>query len=149
MQCVLPQELADAIAKFIKVSGLASQITSGAGVTTPVTNNVAQQALTLAQELQESVSKLITDTPQRRLVVIRQNVPSGDSVQPFAISPAMPSGDYEVRVQFYGPEARAGGYSWKIVTGSPTTNSFSIQFNDIPANTLVSVVVEEFKTIQP
>jgi hypothetical protein len=149
MQCILPQELADAIARFVKVSGLANQITSGAGVTTPLTNNVAQQALTLAQGIQESVNKLITDTPQRRVITIRQNVPAGDSVQPFAISPDMPSGDYEVRIQLYGPEAGAGSYGWKIVTGSATTNTFSVQFNDMPASTSATVIVEELKTIEP
>lgn len=149
-QCDLPQATADAIAKHIRVVGLASQIASPSGVTTPVTNNVGQQALTLAQGNAEKITTLEGNVAHKRVVAYRNNVPQGDSVQPYAISPAMPDSNYEVRVSFYGGSTHPTNiYGWRILDGSVQSNQFSIVYDNVPASTLVTVIVEQNLSVNP
>lgn len=149
LQCHLPQETADAIAQTIRVTGLASQIASPSGVTQPVTNNISQQALALAQENQTRLATVEGNQIERRVVANKNNVPSGDSVQAYAISPAMPTDQYEVRVMYYGASNHPSSYyGWRIVTGTQTVNGFSISYDKTPNNTLVTVVVEALQSVE-
>jgi len=134
---------------FVKVVGLASQISSPTGVGTPVTNNTGQQALTLAQSLQTAVEELQGMVVQRRVVALRQNVPSGDSYQTFSISPPMPDTNYVVHLNYVGAATHpAAYYGWRVVTGTETTNSFQLSFENTPVNTTVTVWVEQLRTIE-
>lgn len=146
--CVLPQATADAVAKTIKVSGLASQVQGAAGVT-PVTNNVGQQALTLAQQNAQDLSTLSEKTLQTRVLATRQNVVAGDSIQVFGISPAMPTTEYILLVNFNGPTTHPSDYyNWRIVNGTQSTNSVSISFDNAPSSTSVTIVAMEARTVE-
>lgn len=148
LQCDLPQRTADAIAKVMRIAGLASQVASPTGVT-PVTNNIGQQALQLAQELQETVRTLTANQVQRRVVALRANIPSGDSVQSFVISPVMPSENYEVRLTYFGAATHPSAhYGWRVVAGSQSQNGFQITFDNVPVGTQATVIVEELKSVE-
>jgi hypothetical protein len=147
LQCVLPQATADAIASTITVVGLASQVQGAAGVT-PVTNNTGQQALTLAQANEQAIKVLQGKTLQRRILALRQNVVAGDSIQVYQISPEMPTSDYEVRVSFYGNTTHPSAYyGWRVVNGTQTVSQVSVSFDNAPADSVVTVVVEEARQI--
>lgn len=146
LQCVLPQATADAIAQVMQVVGLASQIASPQGVT-PITNNVGQQALSLAQSLQQITQTLQGQVVQRRLVALRTSVPSGNAQVPYQFSPAMPTDSYEVRVMFTTAAGHTAAPKWRMLDGSQTTNSFTLLFDDLPAATLTTVVVEELRSV--
>ncbi len=146
--CIIPQALADALPQVIRVVGLASQVQGASGVT-PITNNTGQQALTLAQSNLVKIQALQEQVVERRLVAYRQNVNPGDSVQPFAISPAMPTDQYMISVMFEGPASHPSAYyGWRLVTGTQTTNSFSLSFDNISSSVLVTVLIEGTDTIQ-
>jgi hypothetical protein len=148
LQCYLRQETADAIAKTIRVTGLASQIASPSGVTQPVTNNISQQALDLAQENQERINTLEGNQSQKRIVAVRNNVPQGDSIQAYAISPAMPNDQYEVRVTLYGSSSHPTNYySWRVQGDTVTANGFSVVYDNIPQGTLATVIVESLQSV--
>lgn len=148
LACIIPQALADAIPQVVRVVGLASQVQGAAGVT-PITNNTGQQALTLAQSNLVKIQALQDQVVERRLVAYRQNVNPGDSVQPFAMSPGMPSEQYMIHVMLEGPATHpAAYYGWRLVSGTQTATSFSLSFDNIGASTLVTVLVESTLTVQ-
>jgi len=147
--CVLPQATLDAIAKYLSVGGLASQVSSAAGVT-PLTNNLAQQAFNLATQNTASINTLSAKTLQRRVVATRQNLPTGDAIQAFAIVPPMPSQDYEVRVEYNGPSTPhpSAYFNWRVVNGTKTESQFQLSFENTPSSTTVTVIVEEARNIE-
>jgi hypothetical protein len=147
LQCVLPQATADAIAETIQVVGLASQITSGNGVSVPITNNTGQQALTLAQNLQTIVQELQTKTLQRRVVVDGQGIPAGNSNTPFTFSPAMPDTNYIILVEFIAGAGHATIPTWRTRSQTKTTTGFTLLLDNIPAECLISIVIEERRSI--
>lgn len=148
LACVIPQELADAIPQVIRVAGLASQVQGAAGVT-PITNNTGQQALQLAQANLLLIQDLQSKVVERRQVAYRQNVNPGDTVQPFSISPAMPSDFYFIYVMLEGAATHpAAYYGWRLVSGTQTASSFSLSFDNAPTGTLVTVMVEEIKSVE-
>jgi hypothetical protein len=146
--CHLPQETADLIARYLRVVGLASQVASGSGVT-PVTNNLAQQAFSLATANSSAINALQAKTLQRRVVVTRQALPPGDALQQYVITPAMPSQDYEVRVEYNGTTTHpAAYYNWHVVTGTKTETQFQLAYENSPANFSTTVIVEEARNIE-
>lgn len=146
-----PRSLTDilkGVQDFVAVVGLASQVQIAPGVTTPVTNNLGAQALALANEVKASLDGIVGNFLNRRVIASRQNIPAGDSVQTFTIDPAMPSSDYEVRL-FYTTSAGAytNYYGWRVVSGSQTTTSVQIRFDNAKADMVVSAVVEDLKNV--
>lgn len=146
LQCVIPQELADAIPQVIQVGGLASQISSPTGVT-PVTNNTGQQALTLAQSLQTRINTLESERVQRRVVAQRAAAPTGNAEVPYTFNPAMPTAGYIVHLNFSAASGHVTIPKWRIKEGTQTTNSFTIIYDDLPAAVLITIVVEELKNV--
>jgi hypothetical protein len=146
-----PRSLTDilkGVQDFVAVVGLASQVQIAPGVTTPVTNNLGAQALALANEVKASLDGIVGNFLNRRVVAVRQNIPAGDSVQNFTIDPAMPSVDYEVRLFFTGPGTHPGQYyGWRVVSGSQTTTSFQISFDNAHNNMVITVLVEDMKNV--
>ena len=147
--CFLPQETLEAIVRNTQIVGLASQVAAGSGVI-PLTNNLAQQAFNLATQNTASINTLSAKTLQRRVVATRQNLPSGDAIQAFTIVPPMPSQDYEVRVQYNGPATPhpSAYFNWRIVNGTFTESQFQLSFENTPANTTVTVIVEEMRNVE-
>lgn len=144
----MPQELADAIAQYVRVVGLASQIASPTGVT-PVTNNVGQQALLLAQQIQTDLTALQAKTVSRRSVVVYQNIPSGDSLQDFVFTPAMPDAAYQVYVEIGGSATHPSTYyGWRLVRDSKTTTGFQLSFDNMPNNSVISVSIEANQNVE-
>jgi hypothetical protein len=136
------------VVDFTYVGGLASQIASPTGVT-PVTNNIGQQALTLAQANLVQITALESKTVERRVVTRRTPVPTGDSIQSYAISPAMPSADYEVRVSIYGDTTHPTAYfGWRVVSGTQEETSFDVSFENMKAGSLVTIVVEDLLNVE-
>lgn len=133
---------------FVAVVGLASQVQTAPGVSTPVTNNLGAQALALANEVKATLENLQGNFLNRRVVATRQNVPAGDSTQTFTIDPAMPSSDYEVRLFFTGPATHPSAYyGWRVVSGSQTTTGVQISFDNAHNNMVCTVVVEDLKSV--
>jgi hypothetical protein len=147
LQCVLPQETADAIAEIMQVVGLASQITSGSGVAVPITNNTGQQALTLAQSLQVIVAELQTKTLQRRVVVDGQGIPAGNSNTPFTFTPAMPDTNYIILVEFIAGAGHVTIPTWRTRAGTKTSTGFTLLLDNVPADCIISIVIEERRSI--
>lgn len=134
---------------YVRVVGLASQVSSPSGVGTPVTNNTGQQALLLAQSLQASITELQGMVVQRRVVATQQNVPSGDSYQTFTISPEMPDSSYVVHLNYVGAATHPAAYfGWRVVAGSQATNQFQLSFENTPNATTVTVWIEQLKTVE-
>lgn len=146
--CIAPQALVDALPQLLRVVGLASQVQGAAGVT-PITNNTGQQALTLAQSNLVKIQALQNQIVERRLVAYRQNVNAGDTVQPFAISPPMPSEQYMIYVMLEGAATHPSAYyGWRLVTGTQTVSGFTLSFDNAPSGTLATVIVEGTLTVQ-
>lgn len=136
------------VVDFTYVAGLASQIASPTGVT-PVTNNVGQQALTLAQANLVQITALENKTVERRVATRRTPIPVGDSIVTYSIDPPMPSADYEVRVSYYGDSTHPSSYyGWRVVSGTQEESSFDVSFENSKAGMLVTIVVEELKNVE-
>lgn len=149
-ECVLTAtDVVQLVQDFVRVVGLASQVSSPEGVGTPITNNTGQQALLLAQSLQASITELQGMVVERRVIALRQNVPSGDSYQTFSISPVMPDESYVVHLNYVGAATHPAAYfGWRLVAGSQTTNQFQLSFENTPNNTTVTVWIEQLKTVE-
>lgn len=146
--CHLPQKTADAIAQYLIIAGLASQVSAGSGVI-PNTNNVGQQAFALATQNTADITTLNAKILQRRVVVTRQNIPEGDALQVFKILPPMPSQDYEIRVMYYGSSTHVvNHFEWRVLNGSQTESEFQLVFENSPANSTVTVIVEELRNVE-
>lgn len=148
LQCVLPQATADAIAEIMQVVGLASQIQAPSGVSVPVTNNTGQQALTLAQSLQTLIQELQAKTIQRRVVAADTSVAAGNSKTAYTFSPAMPDTNYIIHVMFTTDVGHVTIPTWRLQATTKTTTSFTLILDNVPAAALITVVVEEARTIQ-
>lgn len=147
-----PHSLTDilkGVQDFVAVVGLPSQVQIAPGVTTPVTNNLGAQALALANEVKAGLESIQGKLLNKRVVAVRQNVPAGDSTQTYTIDPAMPTADYEVRLFF---TTSSGSYSnyygWRVLSGSQTTTSFQVRFDNAKADMTVTVVIEELKNVE-
>lgn len=146
-QCDLPQETANAIAQYITVVGLASQIASPTGVSTPVTNNVGQQALTLAQSLQETIQALQAQTIRRRIVASDTGVSAGNSKTPFTFGPPMPDTNYIVNVMFTTDVGHVTIPTWRVQKTTKTTTGFTLILDNVPADALITVTVEALANV--
>jgi hypothetical protein len=149
-ECVLTAtDVVNLVQDYVRVVGLASQISSPGGVGTPVTNNSGQQALLRVQALEASVAELQGMVVERRVIAVQQNVPSGDSYQTFTILPEMPDSNYVVHLNYVGSATHpAAYYGWRVVAGSQATNQFQLSFENTPSATTVTVWVEQLKTVE-
>lgn len=146
-QCHLPPETAAAIQRNIAVVGLASQIASPTGVGVPITNNTGQQALTLAQNNATLIAELQAKTIQRRVVASNSGVPAGNSNTPFTFTPAMPDTNYHPIVSFTTGAGHVTIPTWRMRAGTQTTTGFTLLLDNVPADALITVVVEETRSI--
>lgn len=137
-------EIARLVQDYVTVNGIASG-NVGAGLTN-VTNNVAAQALIVANEAKAGVAVLEGERKQRRAAASRIPLPVGDSTIPLTWSPVMPSTQYHVSISLWGdnsPIAATGQPGFRLVTGSETTGSVLCNFGNAKANMSFTYVVEE------
>ncbi len=108
------------------------------------TDSTAAQALEAANNALAQVSALQALIPQRRTSgTTLIPLPTGDSTVPISWAPDMPSTVYSVQVTIFGAAAHpAAYYGWRVVETSRTVNSLQLSFDNIPANSSFSYIVE-------
>lgn len=97
--------------------------------------NTANTALAAVQQLQAAQKEVRSSQPIA--------IPSGDSNFAMPLIPPMPNTDYDVYATFF---AGAVGfaptfYGFRVLESSITVNGFNILFDNLPANTKVSIRV--------
>lgn len=137
-------EIAKLIQDFLTVNGIASG-NIGGGLTN-VTNNVAAQALSIANEAKSIATALLGEKKERRAATSRIPLPVGDSVLPISWSPVMPNTLYHVSLVMWGDNsaiAATGQPGFRLVTGSETTGSILVNWGNIKPGMAYTYVVEE------
>jgi hypothetical protein len=136
-------QIIEGVVQYVHVAGLASTI-SGDGFSTPITNNIGQQAFDKVVALEGKVEDLEEGVRERRIAARRVRLNPATSIVPLTWSPAMPSDDYEVRISVYGPsEAPSNAFAYRIVSGTQTTTGITLVFTGIPDNSQFTAVIEE------
>lgn len=137
-------EIVKLVQDHVTVNGIASG-NIGGGLTN-VTNNVAAQALSVANEAKTIAVTLQGEKKERRAATQRIPLPVGDSVLPISWSPVMPNTLYHPEVSLWGDNsaiAATGQPGYRFVTGSETTGSIQVNFGNIKAGMSFTWVVEE------
>ena len=128
--------------------GLVNGIASGniGGGLTNVTNNVAAQALSVAQEAKAIATELQGERRERRSAASRIPLPTGDAVIPISWSPVMPNTLYHVSIVLWGDNTPIGSNrqpGWRVVEGTETTGSVQVNFGNIRSGMSFTYLVEE------
>jgi hypothetical protein len=143
LACDVTAQQLKVIADHLQVVGLASQILSPGGVTTPVTNTNLSQLTSRVEVLEADVVALQNAQPQRRTVAIRSTLIDGSGTMDFTFAPAMPDVNYIIHVNLEGGDGNPADYfAWRVVAGSKTTTAFQIKFQNLPASTLGTIAIE-------
>lgn len=112
------------------ISGLASQV-GGQGVVP--SNNVANQALTIANQALAAVNALALRVPTYRGSPNQIGIIAGDSVQTLTWTD-LGTTNYVLSLTLYGPSGHPGAYyNWRAVDGSQSSTGISISFDNIPS----------------
>lgn len=124
-------QILQGVADLCMIGGLASG-TSGAPGVVP-TNNIAAQALALAQANQKAISDLAAKLPIFRSSTTPIALAgTGDRTVPVTFTDVGTT-NYVVAVTLFGPATYAATfYGWAIVSSSRTSNSFLIRFDNPP-----------------
>lgn len=133
------QEVVNLVQDFCSINSATST-----GDTTNPNDSVAEQALNTANTALAAVQQLQAQQKEVRssgLIV----VPTGDSNAPYSFSPPMPSTDYDITVTYYAGAAGFSGtfYAWRVLESSISVNGFSLILDNTPANTKISIRVEQ------
>ena len=124
------QDIVDTVCQVATIGGLASQI-GGSGVVP--TNNIAQQALTTAQQALSLAQTNANDLPKMRGSTAPIALTAGASNVPIIFNDVGTT-NYSVIITFEGPyHDPASNFNYNIITGSKTSNSFQIGFYAVPA----------------
>lgn len=131
-------ELAIKIAQLLTVVSVTSEIDQQS------TNSIAQQALETANIALTTAQQAISSIPQIRTSAEPLAVTAGDSTLNITWTPPMPDTFYAVLGTYYGPNtAVATFYNFRVVDGSRTVNGCQIRFDNTPANTKWSYLVQQ------
>jgi hypothetical protein len=134
-------DILQGVVDFGFVAGLASTV--GSSNTTPQTNNQIAALTKRVEELEGEVEALTERLPDRRVVAKNQTLVAGDQKVALTWSPPFDTTNYEVRVTLQGGTAHpAAYYGWRVVESTKTTSSVQIIFDNLPANSSFSAVVE-------
>lgn len=139
-------EITRLVQDFVAVTGIASGNVGG-GLTN-VTNNVAAQALAVANEAKTIAVTLQGEKLERRAATSRIPLPVGDSVLPITWSPVMPNTLYECRVCLWGSDAAiaaTGQPGFRLVSGSEQTGSVLCNFGNIKTGMSYTWVTESLQ----
>jgi hypothetical protein len=143
LSCDVTAQQLKVIADHLQVVGLASQILSPGGVTTPVTNTNISQLTARVEVLETDVAALKAAQPERRTIAIRTSLIDGNGTMDFTFAPAMPDINYIIHVNLEGGDGNPADYfAWRVVTGSKTTTAFQLKFQNLPASTLGTIFIE-------
>lgn len=124
------QEIVDTVAQVVTIGGLASQV--GGGSVVP-TNNIAQQALTTAQQALTLATSNQANLPKMRGSTTAIALATGTSNVPIVFNDVGTT-FYSVIITFIGPfHDPASNFNYNIITGSQTSTSFQIGFYAVPA----------------
>jgi hypothetical protein len=136
-----PQEinaLLQIAAQYLSIEGLASLVGGGGVVTT---NNVAAQALQLAQQANTAIAALQGQVPSSYASQAPIGLPSQNSTYGITF-PSLGTVIYEVRITIQGPIGFATEYyGWRALAGSFTETSVQIIFDNMPAGCSFTWVV--------
>jgi hypothetical protein len=133
-------ELAKQLAPLLTVVSTTSEIDQQS------TNSIAQQALETANIALSTAQQATTAIPQTRSSQEPIAITAGDSTLNITWSPPMPDTNYELRGTYYGTNvAVAAFYAFRVVDGSRTVSACQLRFDNTPANTKFSWVVQELK----
>lgn len=118
------------VCAYTSISGLASQV-GGQGVVP--SNNVANQALTIANQALAAVNALALRVPTYRGSPNQIGIIAGDSVQTLTWTD-LGTTNYVLSLTLYGPSGHPGAYyNWRAVDGSQSSTGISISFDNIPS----------------
>lgn len=109
-------------------------------------NSIAEQALNTANTALGAVQELQAAQKEVRSSGII-TVPTGDSNYTYGFTPAMPSTDYDISVAIYaaalGFVSNTQLYNWRVLESSLSVNGFTLIFDNLPANSKISIRVVE------
>jgi hypothetical protein len=128
-------EILAGVQDFVQVSG----VSATTGTSLPTQDSVGQQALSLAQSLQNQLSALVNSNPVIRTSPGWLAIPTGTAAVEFPInwSSALPSNNYQLSYCVQGPpgstSALSGTFDIYIVNGSATPTSCTLHIDKPPA----------------
>ncbi|HUD75914.1 MAG TPA: IPT/TIG domain-containing protein [Terracidiphilus sp.] len=128
------QDVVNLVEQFCAVQGLAGN----SGSNFPMQDTVGQQALQLAQQLNNQVQAILVQQLQHRESAAYAPVPTGTNAVEFPISwtSPMPGTGYLLYISLQNPSSTAAlgaAFAWWIVAGSQTTTGCTIHFASPPA----------------
>lgn len=133
------QEVVNLVQDFCSIQSSTSSGDSG-----NPSDSVAEQALNTANTALAGVQQLQAEQKEVRSSGLF-SIPSGDSNAPYSFTPPMPSTDYDITVTYYAGAAGFSGtfYNWRVLESSISVNGFTLILDNTPANTKISIRVEQ------
>lgn len=125
-------DVVNLVQDFCAVQGLGGN----SGSSFPSQDSVGQQALQLAQSLSNQLATLQSQTPQIRQSSNPAPLPTGTNEIQISWTTPLPNNNYSVliTIQLGSSVSSAGAnFFWGVVTGSQTTTSCTIHFDDVPS----------------
>jgi len=136
------QDVVNLVQDFCVVAGTTPEGGGGSQ-----SDSIAQQALQQSAIALSTAQAAVAAIPQRRSSGTLIALGTGDQLVPIVWSPDMPSANYNVSVTIYGTDtAAAAFYGYRVVEGTRTVNSCQIRFDNIPASSKFSWIIEDLAT---